>query len=591
MERSFSSAPIESVSVPMWVVKASTLLLFDTMPCHEELAEKGLLVRLQEGMFCIFVSHQWLGTFHPDPTGEQLRVLQDALRNLMRGEQIGTDITLEFWLQSVRLSEMHRSKLKDAYIWLDWLSIPQQDAERGNHNSADELGQVVESTPSTSVGSAGCFVGQADYINMIPEYVKASDMFLALAPRSRHTVTGVRCDYFSWSGRGWCRLELWCKMLSANVEFPTVLVTAADKVEFVLPMHWLDNPPQDGAFSYRKDREVVLRVMEKALRAKLRLLKDTKKWNLYRYYMARYDILLGQPCRQRSPEEFQRDFRFESLASARGMTPMACAALSGDANMVSQLCDAQLDVDRFIGTLPEVYIMESLTPLMLTMWLGWRCHKVANALLERRANANATTAVGGEPVLSFCKTPAAVDLLVQHRADVNRQQGGHFKLPPITAACGRSAPTSVIAALLKHGADVNPRRGAAACNHPFVGVANRWTMSESSTEVAKLLLDARADVNAQRHGSGIGRLWELTCRGLVMLRGSKAPKVTQFFAEWSTTPLGFACFFGAEELVELLLEAKADCELRNARGRTPLQLTQSAAVLNVLHRHQTTFSI
>ena len=35
-------------------------------------------------------------------------------------------------------------------------------------------------------------------------------------------------------------------------------------------------------------------------------------------------------------------------------------------------------------------------------------------------------------------------------------------------------------------------------------------MSESSTEVAKLLLDARADVNAQRHGSGIGRLGELT---------------------------------------------------------------------------------
>ncbi|CAJ1375319.1 unnamed protein product [Effrenium voratum] len=537
MERSFSSAPIESVSVPMWVVKASTLLLFDTMPCHEELAEKGLLVRLQEGIFCIFVSHQWLGTFHPDPTGEQLRVLQDTLRNLMRGEQIGTDITLEFWLQSVRLSEMHRSKLKDAYIWLDWLSIPQQDAGRGNRNPADELGQVVESTPSTSVGSVEGPAGQA------------------------------------------------------NVEFPTVLVTAADKVEFVLPMHWLDNPPQDGAFSYTKDREVVLRVMEKALRAKLRLLKDTKKWNLYRYYMARYDILLGQPCRQRSPEEFQRDFRFESLASARGMTPMACAALSGDANMVSQLCDAQLDVDRFIGTLPEVYIMESLTPLMLTMWLGWRCHKVANALLERRANANATTAVGGEHVLSFCKTPAAVDLLVQHRADVNRQQGGHFKLPPITSACGRSAPTSVIAALLKHGADVNPRRGAAACNHPFVGVAYRWTMSESSTEVAKLLLDARADVNAQRHGSGIGRLGELTCRGLVMLRGSKAPKVSQFFAEWSTTPLGFACFFGAEELVELLLEAKADCELRNARGRTPLQLTQSAAVLNVLHRHQTTFSI
>ena len=30
--------------------------------------------------------------------------------------------------------------------------------------------------------------------------------------------------------------------------------------------------------------------------------KDTKKWNLYRYYVARYDSLLGRPCRQRSPE-------------------------------------------------------------------------------------------------------------------------------------------------------------------------------------------------------------------------------------------------------------------------------------------------
>ena len=38
----------------------------------------------------------------------------------------------------------------------------------------------------------------------------------------------------------------------------------------------------------------------------------------------------------------------------------------------------------------------------------------------------------------------------------------------------------------------------------------RSTMSENSIEVAKLLLDARADVNAQHHGSGVWRLGELT---------------------------------------------------------------------------------
>lgn len=35
-------------------------------------------------MFVIFVSHQWLGHVHPDPAGEQMQVLRDAL-----GEELG----------------------------------------------------------------------------------------------------------------------------------------------------------------------------------------------------------------------------------------------------------------------------------------------------------------------------------------------------------------------------------------------------------------------------------------------------------------------------------------------------------------------
>ena len=34
----------------------------------------------------MFVSHQWLSHDHPDPHGEQFRVLQDALRNLRSGK-------------------------------------------------------------------------------------------------------------------------------------------------------------------------------------------------------------------------------------------------------------------------------------------------------------------------------------------------------------------------------------------------------------------------------------------------------------------------------------------------------------------------
>lgn len=59
----------------------------------------------------------------------------------------------------------------------------------------------------------------------------------------------------------------------------------------------------------------------------------------------------------------------------------------------------------------------------------------------------------------------------------------------------------------------------------------------------------------------------------------------------STTPLGVACFFGCDELVEFLLDANADPEKPNARGHTPFQLAQSESVMKVIHLHRTTFSI
>ena len=47
-------------------------------------------------MFTIFVSHQWLGPLHPDPSGEKLRVLQGFLRNVAAKKlQIEQDVASE----------------------------------------------------------------------------------------------------------------------------------------------------------------------------------------------------------------------------------------------------------------------------------------------------------------------------------------------------------------------------------------------------------------------------------------------------------------------------------------------------------------
>ena len=72
------------------------------------------------------------------------------------------------------------------------------------------------------------------------------------------------------------------------MELPVVLVSASTKIEFAMPIAWMDDPPHEGAFSYEADRGGVYCAMKMALRTKIRNSKADKKWDVYRYYVARY---------------------------------------------------------------------------------------------------------------------------------------------------------------------------------------------------------------------------------------------------------------------------------------------------------------
>ncbi|CAL1167244.1 unnamed protein product [Cladocopium goreaui] len=112
-------------NMPMWVVKISDFLSFSDWPSHEELKTQGRLWKRQTEFCCIFVSHQWLGDSHPDPQNEQLPVLQKALRNILKGLHVSTDVASQFFGDRKVLSNAERLQLKDSYIWLDWFSVPQ----------------------------------------------------------------------------------------------------------------------------------------------------------------------------------------------------------------------------------------------------------------------------------------------------------------------------------------------------------------------------------------------------------------------------------------------------------------------------------
>ncbi|CAK9078294.1 unnamed protein product [Durusdinium trenchii] len=57
---------------PMYTVRQETFLTFSTMRPHEELLSEQVLELFCGQGIAIFVSHQWVGTKHPDPQMKHL---------------------------------------------------------------------------------------------------------------------------------------------------------------------------------------------------------------------------------------------------------------------------------------------------------------------------------------------------------------------------------------------------------------------------------------------------------------------------------------------------------------------------------------
>lgn len=72
---------------PMLVVAVPVLLGLAEMIPHQRMLADKLLVPYDASMVgrVIFVSHQWTGHHHPDPSGAQMRTLRAVLGRLLRG--------------------------------------------------------------------------------------------------------------------------------------------------------------------------------------------------------------------------------------------------------------------------------------------------------------------------------------------------------------------------------------------------------------------------------------------------------------------------------------------------------------------------
>jgi len=203
---------------PVHVLNMAEFMALEVMKPHEEILQ--LLHQPNDTEIIHFISHEWLGFFHPDPDATQLRRMQSIFRTIAEGgaKSLFTDADFEGFLKGVSSGtsrHMHHVEgqitsrgqfgeedvvmhVTQGSVWLDYHSIP-QDTQKSSFKDA---------------------------VNSIPHYVERSDYFWVCAPRGRHHELKEVRDFASWRGRGWCRFEEIMNLLSKVLKMPLIVTNA-----------------------------------------------------------------------------------------------------------------------------------------------------------------------------------------------------------------------------------------------------------------------------------------------------------------------------------------------------------------------------
>jgi ankyrin repeat protein len=244
-------------------------------------------------------------------------------------------------------------------------------------------------------------------------------------------------------------------------------------------------------------------------------------------------------------------------------TPLQGAAACGKADVAELLLAAGADPNARADA-------NASTPLHLAVSGGYR--DVVERLLAHGANPNATATINRRDTtpLMLAATDGNDDialLLLQRKADPNLKDD-EGNTPLIRAIDANKV--AVVRALLAHGANPEAKR---AGEWPALIVA----VAQRSPEMTAALLEAKADVNIVAGGAAQSALHSAAAMGsreIVQLLITAHANVNLRDLE-GNTPLHLAVREGKESIVPLLLEAKADPNLRNSSGTTPLDFAKA----------------
>lgn len=151
-----------SLLFPMVLIGAAAFKALKELTSHENLRKVTLWLNTTEEIEAfagdiIFISHQWTAFASPDPTGTQFKAMTMAIDTICSEKK---------WKEA------------DTYVWLDYLSIPQE------HRNCQTMA-----------------------INSLTTYAANVSAFVIVAPPVTHADLEDMCDKETYQRRAWCRAE------------------------------------------------------------------------------------------------------------------------------------------------------------------------------------------------------------------------------------------------------------------------------------------------------------------------------------------------------------------------------------------------
>ncbi|CAK9056976.1 Ankyrin-2 (ANK-2) (Ankyrin-B) (Brain ankyrin) [Durusdinium trenchii] len=550
---------------PMYTVHLEDALQMSCLQPHEELKSKGVLVEFEKKMGkAVFVSHQWAGKDHPDPTFERFRVLQKAMQRILSDlPQIPLDYVTELLVPNARPLDTQELRSVKLFLWYDYFSCPQK-------NQPESPGQISK---------------QAQAIESIHAYVAECSFLFALCPFMHDLVTNEVLDASSWRSRGWCRLERTMRELS---EGPWIMVKSALHIEITVATDAFNRPIGEGTFAVADDKAKLGPVLAAALKRKM--LNALRRGDFVTYRIVRNLQSVHLRGLDIEPElnlipgfvadkvgntddsavvvaEFfhQNGFSRINEVDRAGFRPLHYAALSGDTKLISALLEQRADLTKTTRKgQPLIGVPTWASALGLCMLCGH--NEVAELLIASKAKVHEQGVLPALTAATLSNNAEGVQLLCTAKCD-----------PGVVNLFGYSA---LEAAAWANSLAAMEELLSQASEGKLSKVLHAAALSkQGGAQAVRRLLEMKANADEQYQVPWLtpnGALFALDSFRYRLGRITPATRIS--YHHPNATPLMLAILQANYETAEILVTEGARLDLRNAQGFSAADLAWEVGV-------------